>query len=658
MSKMKKFFVLGLGVALCFALVAGASAFEGASLEKQTTFGLYDRSDPFDISIDPGLLYQVDRWRLYTNLSNYEGTPDYDMDYCRACTSSGGDPCDYNGAYYMIGTSGKLGPGSVALLYETNKLEFDDDGSSSSYSGYNYLDPDPSPAIRMYTGTDDYTSEYSSSWNDKSEIERHNFHVSYGMDFGIWSLGLAYSPEFTDATNSLDASTWSYSRYMFDYGPSYSYAFYNDYSAYYGDNGTYDQAYTYYGNVDHTKFRRNSYDYSQDGDEDIEERNHVLTLGSMIRPADHYDIQVTATYENVDRDMDGTLTYVRNEEVRQEGEIAGDAGEFPGNPNSWDSYSAGYLQQSTMTSTWDGTFNFCGLDNRDGDIWGLKVRPTYHVNDIVALDLELGYEDGNGDLSGDYTQRVTYQRTLRTAAGAATSIETADEFYDNTFSGDWDRTHWSVEPRVYLTYGAVEFSLGVGYSYLKEEENYRQWETATSTFSYDNGVDVDDDTNDWTATAGRTSYYDYDGEYKTTSWSFPVATRFKVTDKLTLRAGARFTRMNFDDKYKYSDVNYTDESFEATNGAGDKIAGPEYQVDADGNVTPYDYDTSTSRSSSKYDDTVDISEYRLGLGYQVTENLTFDLMFKETASDGDTGDPHGRGGVDARTVWGSVVLAF
>jgi hypothetical protein len=510
----------------------------------------------------------------------------------------------------------------------------------------------------LYSGRDDYTYEYTGSNDYESEIDTNNFHVSYGMDFGIWSLGLAYSPEFTDVTNTLYASTWSYDRGMFT-SPSFGQAFDNDRSPYYGYNGTYDRVYTYYGNVDHTKFRQDSIDYRQTGDEDIEEENHIFTLGSMIRPADHYDIQVTATYEDVDRDMDGTLTYVRNEEMRQEGEIAGDEGEFTGNPNSWDSYADGYLRQRTMTSTWNGTFDFCGLDNRDGDIWGLEVRPTYHVNDIVALDLELGFEDGDGDLDGDYTQRVTYVGTERAAAGADTETEMAEEFYDDTFSGDWDVTHWRVEPRVYLTYGPVEFSLGVGYSYSKEEEDWRHWERATASFSYDDGDEEADDTDDWTAEAEVTSYWDGDYECETTSWSFPVATRFKVTDKLTFRAGARFTRMQVEEETKYSDVNSTDESYELTLGDGTVVdAGPEYQEDADNIISAYDYDTSTSRSSYDYDTTVDITEYRLGLGYQVTENLTFDLMFKETDSDDWSGDPHGRGGVDVRTVWGSVVLAF
>jgi hypothetical protein len=116
--------------------------------------------------------------------------------------------------------------------------------------------------------------------------------------------------------------------------------------------------------------------------------------------------------------------------------------------------------------------------------------------------------------------------------------------------------------------------------------------------------------------------------------------------------------MNIEDKGTSSNVSETNEYFRREDGANNVTKGPEYQEYEDGHKTTYDADTYTNRSSYDYDETVDITEYRLGLGYQVTENLTFDLMFKETDSDGYNGDPDGRGGVDARTVWGSVVLAF
>jgi len=662
---MKKFFILGVAVALCFALVAGASAFEGASLESQTTFDLYDRSDPFDLSIDPGLLYQVDRWRLYTNLSNYEGTPDYDMDYCAACTSSA--DWEYDGAYYMLGTSGKLGAGSLALFYETNKLEYNDDDYEYDYRGTEWQDPDLSFPEEQYTGRDDRIDIYKDWDNFEGEIETHNFLAAYSMDFGIWSLGLSYSPEFIDEEGTLYMSD-SWVNWNFWSSQSYGNAFNNGRSISPGDNNSTINEDIWYGNVDHDKYHTDDITQSHNGDVEIEERNHEFKLGSMIRPADHYDVQVTVSYTDVDTDVDasGTATYDRV--IRQKGDDDGDPGDF--STSSWEYYDSGgpgsfigyvddgYVKTQSMTMRYDGALP--GYEDSDGDYWGIAIRPTYHVNDIVALDLEVEYETGDGDISGDYVLQVNAEETRKTDA-SDDEIETwtSDERYDDRYSGDWDADFWKVEPRVYLTYGPVEFSLGVGYEQHEYDSDYRQFSTRTSSFSYDNGDDVDDDTNDWTAEASRDGYEDVDEEWETTAWTFPVATRFKVTDKLTFRAGARYTRQKLEWDRTVSDFNDTDEFYELTLGDGTVVeAGPEYEVDSDGVISAYDRDTYEERDNDETEDTIDITEYRLGLGYQVTENLTFDLMFKETKSDSDTGNPYGRGGVDVRTVWASVVLAF
>ena len=625
MNKIRKFFVLALGAALCLVFVASAPAFEGASLESQTTFNLFE-DDPFDLSIDPGVLYQVDRWRLYTNLSNYENE---------------------EGAYYLIGTSGKLGAGSLAFFYETNKYKFTEEDFSDSESGYQRIDPayydDPVNNPYVYTGTDDRIYKYDYSEYNKYETENHNLYLAYSIDLGIYSLGLGYMPEFEERTKTL-GGTFNYDD---DFFSTWSYwdAFDNSRSIGTGNNTSDNSSETRYGNTAHTKYYTDTERESFTGETTIDDETHNFALSSHIHPGGSFEIQATLGYEKIDIEESGTATYTGSYRESQKGE--------------WDSYAAGdfgwgyfheadgYLETGEVTSVWNGAFTG---QNRDGDGWGLELVPSFEVNPTVALEMVLGYSKADGDISGAYTQTVNATHTERADALADTETSTGYEFYDNTYAGDWEETEYYVEPRVLLTYGLVEFRLGVGYSQEKSESDYRTKQNAVSNFSFDDGDGVDTG-NDWTAVAGYTGYYNNSNDTKETAWSFPVATRFKVTDKLTLRAGACYTRSKTESNGSSSTVSRENEYMTVTDGTGEVVdAGPQHEETTGGVISAYDYDTSESRSASNYEDTVDTTDYSLGLGYQVTEHLAFDLMFK--------GEQNNRGGVDTETIWASVTLAF
>jgi hypothetical protein len=307
MNKMKKSFVLALGVALCLVFVASAPAFEGASLESQTTFNLFE-DDPFDLSIDPGVLYQVDRWRLYTNLSNYENEA---------------------GAYYLIGTSGKLGAGSLAFFYETNKYEDTDEDSWDSESGYQNRDPaywdDPINNPYVYTGTDDRTYKYDGSWYDKDETENHNLYVAYSIDFGTYSLGLGYAPEFEERTETL-RGTFDYDDNFFSTW-SYWDAFNNQDSIGTGANTSNNSSSTTYGNTAHTKYYTETERESFTGETTIDDDTHAFGVSSHIHPGGPFEIQATLGYEKIDREESGSATFTGSYSESQKGE--------------WDSYAAG-----------------------------------------------------------------------------------------------------------------------------------------------------------------------------------------------------------------------------------------------------------------------------------------------------------------------------
>ena len=627
MNKMKKSFVLALGVALCLVFVASAPAFEGASLESQTTFNLFE-DDPFDLSIDPGVLYQVDRWRLYTNLSNYENEA---------------------GAYYLIGTSGKLGAGSLAFFYETNKYEDIDEDFYDSESGYQNIDPaywdDPVNNPYVYTGTDDRIYEYDRSWYNKNETENHNLYMAYSIDLGIYSLGLGYAPEFEERTRTL-GGTFNYDDDFFA-SRAYWDAFNNQDFIGTGANTLYNSSSTTYGNTAHTKYYTDTSRESFTGETSIDDETHAFALSSHIHPGGPFEIQATLGYEKIDIEESGTATYTGSYRESQKGEWDGyPAGDF-GSGYPYFRAPDGYLETGEVTSVWNGAFT---QNNRDGDGWSLELVPSFEVNPTIALEMKIGYGKADGDISGNYTQTVNATHTERADASADTETAKGYEFYDNTYAGDWEQTDYYVEPRVYLTYGPVEFRLGVGYSQEKYESDSHRKQNAKSEFTFDDGDGVDTAA-DWTADAGYTGYYNTSDDAEETAWSFPVATRFKVTDKLTLRAGACYTRTNFEENESSSEVRRENEHMTVTDGTGEVVAvGPASEETTGGVISAYDRDTYKYRSAGNDESTVDTTDYSLGLGYQVTEHLAFDLMFK--------GEQNNRGGVDTETIWASVTLAF
>ena len=86
---MKKLLGVAIALVLCLAVAPGAFAIDDGSLEKMTTEGLYDRNDAFDHALEPGLLYNLDRWRLYTNLSGYDSNAMTGDRECCSTTATG-----------------------------------------------------------------------------------------------------------------------------------------------------------------------------------------------------------------------------------------------------------------------------------------------------------------------------------------------------------------------------------------------------------------------------------------------------------------------------------------------------------------------------------------------------------------------------------------
>lgn len=619
---MKKIYLVALGVVLSFALVGGAYAIDGASLESQTTEGLYDRNDAFDITLRPGLLYQVDRWRLYTNLSGYE---DEDS--------------------YLIGTSGQLGPGSVAFFYETTRYEDDD---SNSYRFWEY-DEDTTGDFPNYDGRWDQRWEWADSRKYEVEREENNFYASYSMDFGAFSLGLSYAPEFweTERTYSISENgpdEWSDIRDRWDpenkwdddpywacamwfpTGSNWtSYAYERNY---WGDGDEYDEYGEFTGST------------AWNGEQDRDTDYHPIYLESQIHNADHWHLLAGIGYADiqVDTDFDGRLVESRE----------------------WvSSYDTG----DTRTETWNREIRASGalmddfLDiydaDLDGDRWWIYLEPVYEVNDIVTLRMDFHYADEDGDLDklDGFSGTMIASYEIDDGNSDIPRWEAIDTF-NATASGDYDVTEWGIEPRVYFNYDPVRFSLGVGYHYEETEWDGRMQCAIDMDWSFDDGDDEDDDTDDWRFRGSYSESMNFDGEEEITLWRFPVAAEFDITEKFMVRAGAAYYRETVEWEASGNWTGRNDEEWTNVNGAGDPIEGSpgpeEFLEESDSDALPYDDDQETAVGREDYEYTRDWVTYNIGIGYAFTENLQLDLMWERGSGD------H----VDFDNLFTSITLAF
>jgi len=598
-KKTKKSFLVAIGVALCLAFGGTAFAIDNDSLESRTTEGLYDRTDPYDLAMEPGLLYKLDRWRLYTNLSGYE-----------------------EGDSFLIGTSGKLGAGSLAFFYETNKYEYDWTNNDTSYNGRDNWTA-PTAVSPSYDGTYDYLWANADWDKNENTTEENNFYAAYSIDFGGVSVGLSYAPEFEEYERSLDfwgsfpdsndpvVNLWNSQGFWgFSVSPGSSY----------GDS---------YGSIsynpaDHAQYSAYAESESFSGKQKADRTEHPFKLQSQIHINDHWHLLVGVGYASIEEEDDFSGAY---------------------------SYSEVYEDTTGQLETYDASISVNGSlgEDYEGDEWGIYLEPVYEVNDMVSLRMDLHYDREDGDSKGGRVGTGNATETDRLTTAADTETWTWSETWNSSSKGDSEEDSWEIEPRVYLTFDKVRFSLGAGYHYSKEKWDGTERADKSVRYTYNDGDGVANDADDWTFVGSWTGSANYDGTEKTRSWRFPVATEFDITDKLTLRAGAAYYRTRITLKENWSESERINENYTQTNGIGTVIAvGPEaYYATAAAVPEAYDADAHGSTDTYKLDQTFDSTTYHLGLGYTFTENLKCDLMW--TGSDG---------AVDTDMLYASVTLTF
>jgi len=232
-------------------------------------------------------------------------------------------------------------------------------------------------------------------------------------------------------------------------------------------------------------------------------------------------------------------------------------------PNSVDDY------EGTRNNTFYGNvdakdfgFDLLGevIKSWNGDFWN---RTEFYLN--------LGYHPEDGDYTGSHD--------TRTLSGSSWNY-----YKDYDVDGDinWDEFNWSVEARSYINFGEkVHFAWAAyfGWYDVEQDFNYDRVTNPNSNNSY-------------------TSSINDNADYRTYTWSFPVALEIDFVKNLTGRLGARWNLSDYSGEY----------DSESGSGDDDVVAFP-----------------TTYKSSTDSDSKTSSTSYSFGLGWRFNEYLQIDL---------------------------------
>jgi hypothetical protein len=370
-----------LVVAACVTLVDAAAAVEEGSLLHQNSFGLFYLDDPFDLTLNPAFISQIDRWRLFTNLSNYE---------------------DQNS--YLIGTSGRLGRGSIGLFYETDKeREEEEIGRSSDLTTDFSGSWDPSTLQRVESETERF----------EDETTRHGGILSYGIDLGSFTLGASYRPSFSNGESTLTGSIGSSP----DYEPN---PFWWSRPNFEGNLATgsneswfWEETLTESNKVSAGEMESESFEGSADVDDD----RHAFEVGSQLRFWKNLPVWVRLGFQSIDRTVSGSGVYTYSSSRTQSSGLDGTNTETENRSSVWSGDPVGGSDDHSF----------------DGTEWALKVVPQYVVSDLVTLELGLALQTLQGDVTGSWTQDVSIERSEKYADAPGAAWK-GSQYISNSFS--------------------------------------------------------------------------------------------------------------------------------------------------------------------------------------------------------------------------------
>ncbi|MBI4847613.1 MAG: hypothetical protein HY808_03430 [Nitrospirae bacterium] len=299
--------------------------------------------------------------------------------------------------------------------------------------------------------------------------------------------------------------------------------------------------------------------------------------------------------------------------------------------------TSGYsLSQSTVTNGIDSGFHntedFNPMGNTDFKSYGVHLAATHNVTSRFSVKGYADYNNETSDLENDtYTTHYTENETTPLDNGPFTTIWTQNNILNESYRGTVDETKsYRLGVKGYYNFDEnVAFAFGLFWQPSETESDVPMtvnFDNNIATFDSNGDGDLADydpvnNINDYTETSTGAYRMKYKRDYEGTVISIPVAVEFKATEKLTFRAGAQHQIMRTRTEESIRFVSGSDQTTTTTTYASGDVV-----TSQDGFDIPDDTKESDSYTDSETD-------YRLGLGYKVSQNLDFNLMMGFTDRD-------------------------
>jgi hypothetical protein len=594
------------GVLLC--LMAGnAYAINDQSIRGENTFGLIE--DSYDLYFYPEFLPDFEGYEVYTNLHNTSGANRFQIGFSGLPKKAGRLFLTFN-----MATNKESEEVSLPLNYTPNWPDFLDPGAfvgTGEMGYYHLLD------TNFFDDDNDGKTDRSilrdmsgESWREQND---YSLLIGYGISISKKvNVGLGVSLGFLNGEKRDPLST-------------------------------YDISYT---ETDlNTKTVLESYRDRSSARIDAGGSNIGFIIGTKFEPKEKLKIGIDFFYSMIDSDG------------------AGKYGESLRTAN-WTKGSSNASLNETLSGPYGDPVNGDPINDAlpyDGSHIDIRLKTYIPAGEKNTIRVDGVFEWTSLDVSDGRYEKLTREERLD---GVQNEKTTSDERETIEYSGDYlsgNGISLLLADIIEVT-NFIRVGFGFGYEFVKREIDVRRTSSFNGKQRIDRNNDGDaiDDPLDydlvtgiyderWTDEASITQGYKY--EVKTHYFKIPVATEIDITKKLSLRLGVSH----------FIIVNRDKESLSLISGSEQmKIV---YE-DGMGNrgVFYSQYTIPEDRYSNRVD-RMNITDYRIGLGINVSKNISIDLLgdyYDNHDSDTHTHElsiePH-----EASRIWsvfGSATIKF
>lgn len=598
---------------LMVLMTAGSAwAINDQSIKGENTFGLIE--DRFDLFFYPEYLADFEGYEVYTNLHNTSGANRFQIGWF-------GLPKKVPGKlFFMFDTTREKTSEEVYLppLWFTPNwpnflnpwADFEDTGRFGFFNlvDTQYLDDDGD-------GDTDRRVERNltgESWNESS---RYEFLLAYGVPIGKkFSLGAGFVMSLLSGERRDSRSTFDIS----------------------------------YTEIDsRTGTVLESYSDRADGRIETGASSLGFIVGAKVEPVDEMKIGVDFYYTSIDSDGSGRYTsYSRDGDWRR-GSDRATLRETISGPTADPAYDGDPVIENALPY--------------DGNNLGIRLKTYFPLGDKNTLRFDAVFEFTSLDVKSGTNERTGRRVVIDTVNNERTdSLFTQRTAYSGE-AGKGTGISLLLADAVRLT-DAVELGFGIGYDVVKRKWDLRRSESLRVVTRIDTNNDgdaidapLDDDPisglYDVRETQEGEIEQDYRFEVTTHYLKIPVALEVFIIKRLALRLGVSH--------FIIADRN--DETLSLRSGSR-QLKETIEEGNRGRNVTYTPFRVPENRKSSRVE-TMSITDYRIGLGFEASKNISVELLGNYQQNwDDDTHlhhlsiEPHE--GSSVWTIFGSATIRF